>query len=158
MSDQLTVSRDIKAPPEQVWAMVADVTRMGEWSPENEGGTWLGDATGPEPGARFRGSNRNGWRRWRTKATVVEADPGRRFSFRVTSFGLKVSEWGYTFEPTTADGCRATETWTDQRSRWFKPIAQLATGVSDRVGTNRAGMAQTLERLATEAEGASTAG
>ena len=27
--------------------MVADVTRMPEWSPENESGVWLGGATGP---------------------------------------------------------------------------------------------------------------
>ena len=157
MTDELSVSREIKAPSDRVWAMVSDVTRMGEWSPENEGGTWLGDATGPEPGARFRGSNRNGWRRWRTKATVVDAEPGRRFSFHVSSFGLPVSEWGYEFEP-TADGCRATETWVDHRPGWFKPMAQLATGVSDRAAVNKAGMEQTLERLAAEAEAAPASG
>ena len=150
------MTRDIAAPAEQVWAMVSDVTRMGEWSPENVGGTWLGGATGPQPGARFRGTNRIGRRRWKTVATVVDAEPGRRFSFRVATMGLKVAEWGYTFEP-TATGCRVTETWIDQRPGFFKPLAQLATGVADRATHNRAGMEQTVERLAAVAEASSAA-
>ncbi|MGK2958896.1 MAG: SRPBCC family protein [Acidimicrobiales bacterium] len=47
MRDQVLVTREINAPVERVWEMVSDVTRMGEWSPENEGVTWLGGATGP---------------------------------------------------------------------------------------------------------------
>jgi hypothetical protein len=129
---------------------------MGEWSPENEGGTWLGGASGPKPGARFRAANRVGKRKWKTLATVVDADPGRRFSFRVTTMGLKVAEWSYVFEPLNT-GCRVTETWVEQRAKLFKPIAGIATGVADRATHNRAGMEQTLERLATAAE-SSTAG
>ncbi len=151
MSEQVSVTREIAAPAEQVWAMVSDVTRMGEWSPENEGGTWLGDAPGPRPGAKFRASNRLGKKQWKTVATVVDADPGRRFSFSVAAAGLKVAEWGYAFEP-TAVGCRVTETWTDRRPGFFKPIARLATGVADRATHNRTGMEQTLERLAAAAE------
>ncbi len=151
MVDEVTVTREIDAPAEQLWAMVSDVTRMGEWSPENVGGTWLSDATGPRPGAKFRGSNRIGKRRWNTVATVVDADPGRRFSFRVTTMGLKVAEWSYTFEP-TATGCRVTETWNEQRAGFLKPVARLVTGVADRATHNRAGMEKTLERLAAVAE------
>jgi uncharacterized protein YndB with AHSA1/START domain len=151
MTEQVSVTRDISAPAEQVWAMVADVTRMGEWSPENEGGEWIGDATGPQPGAKFRATNRNGKRTWKTLATVADADPGRQFSFRVSVMGLKVADWKYSFEP-TATGCRVTETWTEQRPGFFKPIARLATGVADRATHNRAGMEQTLERLAAAAE------
>jgi hypothetical protein len=87
-------------------------------------------------------------------ATVVDADPGRRFSFRVTTMGLKVAEWSYTFEP-TATGCRVTETWIEQRASLFKPLAQLVTGVADRASHNRARMEQTFERLATVAEASS---
>jgi len=151
MAEQVSVTREIGAPAERVWALVADVTRMGEWSPENEGGTWLGGATGPQPGAKFRATNRIGKRKWSTVGTVVDADPGRRFSFRVTTKGLKVAEWRYTFEPTTT-GCRVTETWADQRPGFFKPLAQLVTGVADRATHNRAGMEQTLDRLAEAAE------
>ena len=50
MTDEVRVTREIDAPAEKLWAMVSDVTRMGEWSPENVGGNWLGGATGPKPG------------------------------------------------------------------------------------------------------------
>lgn len=151
MTEQVSVTRDIQAPAEHVWAMVSDLTRMGEWSPENTGGSWLAGATGAKPGAKFRGANRIGWRRWKTLATVVDANPGRKFSFLVSSMGLKVAEWSYTFEPTPT-GCRVTETWVEQRASFFKPIAHLATGVSDRSSHNKAGMEATLDRLAAAAE------
>ena len=77
MSDEVSVSRDIAAPAEKVWAMVADVTRMPEWSPENTGCTWRGGATGPTTGAKFRGSNRVGKRSWKTDAVVTAS---RRFT------------------------------------------------------------------------------
>ena len=41
------VSRDIDAPAHDVFALVSDLTRMGEWSPENSGGTWIKGSTGP---------------------------------------------------------------------------------------------------------------
>jgi uncharacterized protein YndB with AHSA1/START domain len=151
VTEQVSVTREVRAPAAQVWAMVSDVTRMGEWSPENEGGAWLGGATGPQPGAKFRGTNRIGKRRWKTVATVVDAEPGRRFSFRVAAAGLDVAEWAYALEP-TATGCRVTESWVDRRAGFFKPVARLVTGVADRASHNRAGMEQTLERLASAAE------
>ncbi len=154
MSGQVSVTREIGAPAELVWSMVSDVTRMGEWSPENEGSTWLGGATGAKPGTRFRGVNRNGTKKWKTLGTVVEAEPGRRFSFRVTAVGFKVADWSYTFEPTPA-GCRVTETWVEQRGRLAKTLGKPVSGVADRAAHNRAGMEQTLERLAAVAESSS---
>jgi hypothetical protein len=41
----------------QMWDLVTDVTRIGEWSPECVGGTWLNGATG-QAGSRFEGRNR----------------------------------------------------------------------------------------------------
>lgn len=148
---ELKVSREISAPADQVYAMVSDVTRMGEWSPENQGGEWLGDVSGAQSGARFRSTNRAGEKSWKTVATVVDASPGKRFAFRVHFGPLKVAEWSYSFEP-TANGCVVCEAWTDLRPGWFKPLSKLGTGVSDRESHNRAGMEQTLERLAAAAE------
>jgi hypothetical protein len=68
--------------------------------------------------------------------------------------GLEVADWSYTFEP-AATGCRVTETWIEQRASLFKPLARLVTGVADRASHNRAGMEQTLERLAAAAESSS---
>ena len=151
MSEPVSVSREIAASSQRVYAMVADIRRMGEWSPENEGGKWLGDGSAARPGARFRGRNRHGRNSWRTLATVIDADPGRRFSFRVTAGPVKISEWSYTFETVPA-GCRVTESWLDLRPRWFRPMGNFRTGVGDRPAHNRQGMEQTLERLGAAAE------
>ena len=147
MSDQVSVEREIAAPPEQVWPLVAEVTRMGEWSPETVKCEWTGGSTGPEVGATFRGSNRVGRRRWSTTCTVAEAEPGKVFAFEVAAGPLKVARWEYRFEPTST-GCKVTETWTDHRGRFLKLTGTLASGVSDRATHNRAGMEQTLDRLA----------
>lgn len=154
MTEPVSVSRDINAPAEQVWAMISDVTRMGEWSPEAVGATWLKGASGPTPGAKFKGSNQNGKKKWSTISTIVDADPGKAFSFRVTAVGLKVAEWRYAFEP-TATGCRVTETWIDQRGKIVAQLGKPASGVGDRLTHNRAGMETTLERLAAAAESVS---
>jgi hypothetical protein len=47
----------INASPERVYALVADLTRMGEWSPECQRVEWDERATGPAEGATFTGYN-----------------------------------------------------------------------------------------------------
>ncbi len=151
MADQVSVTREIGAPAEKVWAMVSDLTRMGEWSPENEGSTWLRGATGPQQGARFRGTNRNGKKVWKTVGTIIDNEPGRLLTFRITAVGFKVAEWRYVIE-TIATGCRITETWIDQRGRIAKALGKPVSGVEDRASHNRSTMEQTLERLKSTAE------
>jgi uncharacterized protein YndB with AHSA1/START domain len=159
MSDAVStvsVTRAVSAPAEHVWALVSDVTRMGEWSPETTAAEWLRGATGPAPAAKFRGSNRNGDKNWKSVATIVDAVPGLAFAFRVKAMGLDVAEWRYTFEPTPS-GCVVTERWTDRRGVLLKAMSPKVTGVADRVEHNRNGMEQTLERLAAAAESTSPA-
>jgi uncharacterized protein YndB with AHSA1/START domain len=151
MHDEVSVNEEIVAPGEHVWAMVSDVTRMGEWSPETEAGVWLKGATEATPGARFRGTNRNGKKHWSTTATVIRAEPGREFAFRVSAGGFQVAEWGYSLEP-TSDGCRVTETWIDRRGLVTRTLGKQVTGVADRASHNRRGMEQTLGRLKAAAE------
>jgi len=153
VAEQVSVTRDVAASPDALWSMIADVTRMGEFSPENAGCEWIGDAREPVVGARFRGTNRNGKRKWKTIGKVVNADPGRAFAFEVTSGPLKVSRWEYRFEPTDA-GCRVTETWIDQRGWIVTTLGKPVSGVGDRASHNRSGMESTLDRLAAVAEGA----
>jgi Polyketide cyclase / dehydrase and lipid transport len=141
------VSKVIAASPEQLYALVSDLPRMGEWSSENNGGKWLNGATGAVVGAKFKGKNAHGRRRWSTLATVVTADPGHEFAFDVTSAGLKVARWGYRLAAVDG-GTEVTEYWSDHRSPAIAKITGVVVGVTDRVQHNRAGMEQTLDRLA----------
>jgi hypothetical protein len=63
------------APIDAVWAIVRDVTRVGEWSHECVGAEWRGGATASAPGARFRGHNRAGLYRWGRTCEIVQAEP-----------------------------------------------------------------------------------
>jgi hypothetical protein len=129
----MTVSRStaIAAPAQQVWELVSDLPGMGRLSPENVGGSWKGGATGAAVGARFKGRNRNGWRRWSTVAKVTRSSPGQAFAFEISYLGIPVSLWSYELAA-TPEGCTATETWSDRRPGWFKVVGGVATGVMDR--------------------------
>lgn len=147
---ELSVSRVIEAPAETVYDLLSDVTSMGEYSPENTGAVWLGDASGPVVGARFKGTNRIGSIRWSTKPTITAADRGRLFAFQVP--GRTGSTWTYRFDPVPG-GVRVTESMRQDRATPY-PIRflQRRAGVTDRAEHLRAGMALTLDRLAAAAE------
>lgn len=147
MATTVRVTRDIATNSDTLWAMVADVTRMGEWSPENTRCRWLRGASGPAVGARFKGVNKNGKRRWSTVSTVTDSRPGELFAFETVAGPFAISRWEYRFEATPA-GTTVTETWTDQRGRIARRLGKPVSGVGDRASHNRAGMEATLDRLA----------
>ena len=145
---RVSVSTTVAAPPDVVHAMVSDVTRMGEWSPECVRCDWLDAGR-----STFEGHNRRGARRWSTKGEVVANEPGREFTFDVTSvFGLPVARWSYTFAPAGDGATSITESWEDRRGALIKTLGLLATGVRERAEHNRAGMEQTLARIKVAAE------
>ena len=150
MTNVVSVERAIAAPAGAVWAMISDVTRMGEWSPETTGCSWKGGADGPAVGAKFSGDNRNGRRTWSTVNTVIAADAPTSFAFVTSAGPLKVAEWRYEIAE-SATGCVVTETWTDRRGTLVTMLGKPLSGVADRAAHNRAGMETTLERLATAA-------
>jgi uncharacterized protein YndB with AHSA1/START domain len=145
------VSLRIEAPPEAVYAIVTDIAQMGRLSPECTGGRWLDGADGPAVGARFKGTNKRGVARWSTTNRVVEAEPGRAFSFETKESGTR---WTYRMEP---DG---TGTVVTERRAAFKERPLLAKvfstlllgGVAGHDDELRDGMRQTLERLKAVAE------
>ena len=149
----VSVSTQVAAPVEAVYDLVADLPRMGEWSPECTSVTWRGGATEAVVGARFRGWNRKGPLRWFTDGVVVEADRGRALAFDVRGLGLEVARWGYRFEP-EGDGawCTVTEEWTDHRSPPYRAITGVVINVRDRPSHNRAGMERTLAKIKVAAE------
>jgi Polyketide cyclase / dehydrase and lipid transport len=151
MAEQIRVERTIRAEAAELYDLVSDLPRMGEWSPENTGGSWVNGAEGPVVGARFRGSNRSGWFRWHTDVVVTVAHPGEEFAFDVTLGPFKVANWDYRFE---RDGNKTlvTETWTDHRGPAIGTVANLLIGVRDRPGLNRRNMEATLANLAASVE------
>jgi uncharacterized protein YndB with AHSA1/START domain len=142
----------ISAPSERVWALLADISRMGEWSPECVRCRWLPPSSAAEPGARFKGTSRNGRHRWSTTSTIVEAVPGRRLTFDVTYFRRPVARWSYEFESPEPNCTKLTESVEDRRGPVLRLVSPFVTGSRDRAERNAATMATTLERLKAAAE------
>ena len=141
------------APADRIWGLVSDVTRIGEFSPETFEAEWIGGATGPDAGARFRGHvKRNGkgpvyW----TTCTVVACDPGREFAFGVGADDKPLNTWRYVLAP--ADG--GTDV-TESFELSPVPLLRLYWALLGwtRGRTNINGMRTTLERMKVAAEAA----
>ncbi len=143
---------EIGAAPETVYDLVSDPGKLAEVAEEYAGHRWVGGSSEPAVGAKFRGRNRRGFRRWSTLSTITDAEPGRRFGFEVTSVaGLPVARWQYDFEATD-DGCVVVESMWERRPAWFKVPTSTVTGVWHRGEANAANIATTLARLKRAAE------
>ena len=149
MHESVTVH--IAAPPERIWDLVSDVTKIGRYSPETFEAEWLEGATGPAVGAKFRGHvKRNGigpiyW----TTCTVLECVPGRVFGFGGGPSDKPLSIWRYRLEP-SGDGTDVTESFDLTPTallRFYWAVLGWARG-----RTNRNDMRTTLERVKAEVE------
>jgi hypothetical protein len=91
----------VHALVEDVWHVIADVTRTSEWSHECYQVTWLDGATAATPGARFRGRNRSGRLRWSRTCEVVTLDAPHEIAWRTlpTLLFPDCTEWRITLEP-----------------------------------------------------------
>ena len=87
MRRECEASVTIAAPPEAVWSVIADVTRVAEWSGECRGCVWLDGAVAPVEGARFRGRNRRGGFRWARLNEVVRAERPHELVWRTVPSG-----------------------------------------------------------------------
>ncbi|MEZ5219179.1 MAG: SRPBCC family protein [Ilumatobacteraceae bacterium] len=140
----------IAARADDVWRLVADVTRMPEWSPHVRSCRWEPPATGPALGARFTTTVALPVvRRWTNTSTVVRCEPGRFFGFAVGSDADDPNTvWEYEFE---ADGERTvvTERWEMRREPGIVLAYYRLIGQERRLAR---GVEQTLERLRVAAE------
>jgi hypothetical protein len=98
----------IKRSPEDLYDMVADVTRMGEWSPVCKD-CWWDEGDGPRVGAKFTGRNERPERTWETRSEVIAADRGQQFAWVVVEPPTR-ARWGYSFVAVDG-GTEVTETW-----------------------------------------------
>ena len=93
------VTLHVDAEPLRVWELVSDITKMGTYSPEVFEAEWLGGATGPAVGARYRGHvkrNERGPTYW-TVCEITECVPGEVFEFAVVMRDKPVNIWRYEF-------------------------------------------------------------
>lgn len=153
MAETVSVSVDIAAPAETVFALLADLPRMPEWSPEVAAVTYQGGATTAATGVSFQGRSQAGSKSWGTVSTITLYEAGTAIGWEVKSAIFPISFWRYTVTA-TATGCTVTETWTDRRNPLIAKVGGLVTGVSERTEHNRAGMETTLERLRVAVESA----
>jgi len=145
----ISVERYIDAPPAQVYDLISDVTRMGEWSPECTEASWLGGATAPAEGVRFKGKNKLGFATWSTKPTITQADRGEVFEFKVPKdYGPL---WRYEFHA-EGTGTRVVESMHQAKPLGgFIRFLQRRNGVHDRHAHLADGMRTTLDRVAAAA-------
>ena len=93
---------DINAPVAKVWALVSDLSRMPQWSPQCR----LMKAFGPmRQGTRTINVNRRNRMFWPTTSVVTEVIPEKKIAFRVNQNN---AIWSYELEPTDS-GTRLVE-------------------------------------------------
>jgi hypothetical protein len=147
VTTQGSASVGIDRDPAVVFAAVADVTRMGEWSPECIAARWVGGATGPAVGAKFEGDNRFTMlgltlKKWTTTSEVTACVPGEVFEFVAEGY----TTWRYELQPTgTGTGTRLTESFEYKASRGAQRF--LYDVVMRRPSEMVKGMQQTLEKI-----------
>ncbi|MGI8536354.1 MAG: SRPBCC family protein [Mycobacteriales bacterium] len=148
MTNVIEASTDIDAPPREVWEVVSDLKRMGEWSPQCRRMHVFGDV---RLGARTLNLNHQGRVFWPTDAKVVRYEPQRAIAFRIT---VNRTVWTYELTETQA-GTRLTE-----RREVPEGISRLSGFLTGKVlgstprferGLQR-GIEQTLARIKAEVE------
>jgi uncharacterized protein YndB with AHSA1/START domain len=138
----ISASVEIDAPTDRVWAVVGDVTRMPEWSPELRRLKVLGSPV--RVGSMLLGLNRRGWVVWPTTSKVTRLEPGRAVAWRTRESG---ATWTYELEPssagTTLTGRRDLPAYTMGTSV-LAPVIGGAVGHDEELA---AGIATTLDRI-----------
>lgn len=98
----------IDRPPEAIYDLLVDVSRMGTWSPMCTGGRYDDDSR-----EWFTGTNAIRDVTWETRCRVVAAEPAREFTFvnHGTAGRHAMVRWGFILEPTADGGTQLTQTW-----------------------------------------------
>lgn len=140
-----SASIEMAQDPATVFAAIADVTRMGEWSPECVACRWTGGATGPAVGAHFEGDNEAvvlgiTVKRWTTDSVVTASISGEVFEFVAENY----TTWRYELSP-TATGTKVTESYSYESSPGF--VAFVYAKILRRPAAMTKGMERTLQRI-----------
>lgn len=148
----------IRRPAADVYAIVSDVTRMGELSPVCTSCTWDDPSRAGNEGAWFTGHNAIGDFTWDTRCKVVSANPGRNFAF--VNHGppgkVELVRWGYAFEDHDGE-TTVTESWQvlpayPEYVAADDPDADVASRLDGMAAMARDGIRDTLANLKRVAE------
>jgi uncharacterized protein YndB with AHSA1/START domain len=142
----------IDAPADSLWATVADVTRIPEWSPVCHRVEWIDGATEAVVGARFRGHNRLNGARWSRECVITEAEPGSVLAFSTLFRGEESTRWRYRFE---GDGTSTTVREAYQVvliPPWLRLLRRLPGVVAKSERDTAWNVTTSLERLKETAE------
>jgi uncharacterized protein YndB with AHSA1/START domain len=149
-SDEMAI--EVAAPPERLWQLIADVTRMGEWSPICRRCEWVDGFNGAEVGARFVGHSRQGPVRWSRGCEITASEPGREFAFRTFFKGAESTRWRYRFAPTPT-GTRVIESFeVVSMPRWVRLLHRVPGMDAKARRDGVQNMTRTLQRLRAAAE------
>ena len=158
---EASASVEVACTPPAAWQLVADIGRIGEFSPECVDARWIGGATGPAEGARFEGTNRvvnetNDCEYiWIRLCTVTRAQSPERFSYTVGDRydGTPAAVWDVQIAA-TATGCRIVQHFhhlsgglSGVRHRADDDPTRAETIVRERVNGLTDGMHRTLQRM-----------
>jgi len=141
-----SVTVHMAAPADKIWTLIADITRTGEFSPEVFESEWLGGATGPALGAKFRGHvrrNEIGPVYW-TTCKITACEPGREFGFAVLAGDRALNNWHYRLEP-SGEGTDVTESFWMPKSALMQVFRVFGGFLRER--RNKRDMRTTLERI-----------
>jgi Polyketide cyclase / dehydrase and lipid transport len=148
----------IDRAPEDVYAIVSDVTRTGELSPICQSCAWDDPAQAGTEGAWFTGHNVIGDLEWDTRCRVVAAQPGREFAWinHGPEGTVELVFWGYAFEP-DGPGTKVTESWRilpayPDFAAGRAPDKDVAERLDGMAGLAQTGIEQTLASLKRVAE------
>jgi uncharacterized protein YndB with AHSA1/START domain len=142
-----SVERVISAPPEAIFALLADPSRHCEI----DGSETVRDAKGPPARVKLGDEFGMAMKRgipYSTHNVVVEFEDNRRIAWEHSSDGVlgKIlgagALWRYELEP-EGDATRVRETWDISRVRYFRPLLRLERARKD----TRQSMEKTLEKI-----------
>ncbi|MCW4353001.1 SRPBCC family protein [Hoyosella sp. YIM 151337] len=140
--DTVSVQRLIPAPPEEIFALLADAAKHREF---DGSGTVVGTRGDSRPltlGTKFGMSMKMGLP-YSMANVVIEFEENRRIAWKTTGFGglLGGRIWRYELEPADG-GTTVTETWdlSEDKQRFFLKRSKFPE-------TTRSNMAKTLKRI-----------
>lgn len=147
----LEQSIEIAAPVPRVWALVSDVRRMPEWSPQVTSTRLRSGFETCELGTQFTNRNAYGELEWTTHAEIVGFEPERELAFRIEE---NWAIWSFALSA-TGSGTQLTQRreLPDGLSKLSRDLTDGFMGGQDAfTGSQLAGMRETLERIKTAAE------